>query len=75
MNDRPPEKLLSADAIAERLAVPASWVYAEARAGRLPSVRLGRYVRFRWSAVEVWLQDLESGDKSPYRRYAPGGSK
>src|SRR4051812_35142850 len=37
--------LLTAEEVAEALRVPRSWVYAEARAGRLPHVRLGRYVR------------------------------
>ena len=37
------------------------WVWAQARAGRIPHVRLGRYRRFRESAVEEWLRDLETG--------------
>lgn len=38
--------LLNADQAAELLNVPPSWVLAEARADRIPHVRLGRYVRF-----------------------------
>jgi len=34
---------------------------AQARAGRIPHVRLGRYRRFRASAIETWLQELETG--------------
>jgi len=37
------------------------WVWAQARAGRIPHVRLGRYRRFRESAVEAWLDALETG--------------
>jgi len=37
------------------------WVWAQARAGRIPHVRLGRYRRFRESAVEAWLCDIETG--------------
>ncbi len=37
------------------------WVWAQARAGRIPHVRLGRYRRFRASAIEAWLEELETG--------------
>ncbi len=46
------EKLLTAGALAELLGVPQSWVRSEERAGRIPSLRLGRYVRFKWPDVE-----------------------
>jgi excisionase family DNA binding protein len=46
------EKLLTAGAIAERLGIPESWVRTEERAGRIPGVRLGRYVRFKLSEIE-----------------------
>ena len=38
--------LLDARQAAVILNVPPSWIAAEARAGRIPHVRLGRYVRF-----------------------------
>jgi excisionase family DNA binding protein len=49
------EKLLPADELAERLGVPESWVRTEERAGRIPGVRLGKYVRFKLSVVETAL--------------------
>jgi excisionase family DNA binding protein len=55
------ERLLTADELAERLGMKTEWVWAQARAGRIPHVRLGRYRRFRESAVDAWLQDLETG--------------
>jgi excisionase family DNA binding protein len=39
-------QLITADGAAERLGVKASWVLREARAGRIPHIRMGRYVRF-----------------------------
>jgi len=36
------------------------WVWAQARAGLIPHIRLGRYRRFRESAVEAWLRELEA---------------
>jgi len=53
-------RLLTADQVAERLGVPKSWVYARARAGRIPTVRLGRYYRFRPAALEDWIRAQES---------------
>ena len=53
------DRLLTAEDVAERLGVTPQWVWAQARAGRIPHVRLGRYRRFRESAVESWICDLE----------------
>ena len=55
------ERVLTADEVAERLGMKTEWVWAQARAGQIPHVRLGRYRRFRESAVEAWLRDLETG--------------
>jgi len=55
------DRLLTAEEVAERLGMRTDWVWAQARAGRISHVRLGRYRRFRESAVEAWIQDLETG--------------
>ncbi len=41
------------------LRVTKAWVYAETRAKRIPHVPLGRYVRYRRSAVLAWIDALE----------------
>jgi excisionase family DNA binding protein len=55
------DRLLTADEVADRLGMRTDWVWAQARAGRIPHVRLGRYRRFREAAVEAWLRELEIG--------------
>jgi excisionase family DNA binding protein len=55
------DRLLTADELAERLGMKTEWAWAQARAGRIPHVRLGRYRRFRESAVEEWLREIETG--------------
>ncbi len=55
--------LLTAPELAALLSVPTSWVYAEARAGRIPHVTLGRYRRFRREAIEAWINATERGPK------------
>ena len=49
------DPLLVASEVAELLRVTTAWVYAATRANRLPHVRLGRYVRYRRSAILAWL--------------------
>ena len=46
--------LLDSKGAAALLNVPASWVLAEARADRIPHVRLGRYVRFDAAELQTW---------------------
>ena len=50
----PARSLLTVDEVAERLGVTKDWVWAQARAGRIPHVQLGRYRRFREEALDRW---------------------
>jgi excisionase family DNA binding protein len=54
-----PEKLLTADEVAAQLGVGVKWVWAQARAGAIPHVKLGRYRRFRPEAIDSWIDELE----------------
>jgi len=63
--------LLTPQQLAERLAVPTSWIREKTRERArvrdddpLPAIRLGKYVRFRWSDIEVWLQRQSKGHSS-----------
>lgn len=49
------EELFTPKQLAKHLNVPESWVRSEQRSGRIPAVRLGKYVRFRRSEVEAAL--------------------
>lgn len=53
--------LLTAKQAAELLNVPASWLYQEARANRIPHIRLGRYVRFEEDQLRAWWQARRKG--------------
>ncbi|MGO9495550.1 MAG: helix-turn-helix domain-containing protein [Solirubrobacteraceae bacterium] len=59
------DRLLTAEEVADRLGVRTDWVWAQARAGRIPHVRLGRYRRFRESALEAWICGLEAASTKP----------
>lgn len=56
-----PSDVLTAGEVAEMLRVTPAWVYAETRRGRIPHVRLGRYVRYRREALLRWMDQLEGG--------------
>ena len=51
------ERLLTADDVAARWRVPRSHVYRLSREGRLPTVRLGRYMRWRPEAVDAFERE------------------
>jgi len=56
------DELLTVSEIAAALKVPISWVYERARrsgADRIPHFKLGKYLRFRWSTVREWLENLK----------------
>jgi excisionase family DNA binding protein len=57
----PLEKLVTASELAQQLALPESWIRSEERGGRLPSIRAGRYVRFKLSEVEKALAGRRRG--------------
>src|SRR4051794_17807456 len=61
VTERVPNRLLTAQEVAERLGVTAAWVYAQARANRIPHLRLGRYRRFIPESVEAWASQQEQG--------------
>ena len=59
--------LLTAPEVAQMLGVPRTWVYEQSRAGRIPTVTLGRYRRYREEAIREWIEQLEA----PVQKGAP----
>ena len=54
--------LLTVDEVAELLGLSAAWVYQHscgARRPSLPSVKLGRAIRFRPESLEQFVRDME----------------
>jgi len=65
-NFAPQDELLTIDELADRLKVKKSFIYehTRSRAGvrndnPLPHIRMGKYLRFNWTAVMKWLTQLE----------------
>jgi excisionase family DNA binding protein len=56
--------LLTVREVAERLKVTTSWVYQHTRADcgdPLPSIKMGKYLRFEESALREWLKRQNRG--------------
>ena len=56
-----PEALLTVPEVAELLRVPVSWVYERTRRRgieRLPHIKIGKYLRFRFTEVQTYLETL-----------------
>lgn len=51
-----PERLLSAEEVAELLAVRKQWVYSKSQSGEIPHFKLGHYNRYRLTEVMKWLE-------------------
>ena len=47
---------LTAEDVAQRLQIPTWSIYALVRAGQLPTLRIGRRLRFRQEDIEAWEQ-------------------
>jgi len=54
MSDLTASRLMTADQLAERWQVPTSQIYRLTRTGQLPTVRVGRYYRYRTDVIEAW---------------------
>ena len=58
------ERLLTVEEVAEWLKVEPAWVRAHASGNRLPmlpSLKMGRYRRFRRPDIERFIEDLSKG--------------
>lgn len=62
------KKLLTADEVAELLAIDVSTVHRWARAGTLPAFRYGRVVRFDPDALNGFISGQTVGTPSPTQR-------
>ena len=64
--------LLTAQDVAAMLGVTTGWVYAQSRMGRIPTIPLGRYRRYRRDAILQWLDEIEQPDAKQLQDPRPG---
>jgi len=66
--DGPPDRLLTAAEVAERLAVSERWIRDATRTGVIPHIVLGHYRRYSWPKVAEWLEEQQQGGSTLSRR-------
>ncbi len=49
------EPLLDAEEVAKILGVDKAYIYTQARSGKMPSIKLGKYRKFSPSQLKKWL--------------------
>jgi excisionase family DNA binding protein len=55
-----PGQLLTAQELSEELGVRLSTIYYWSHIGFIPTIKLGRLIRFRRSSVLKWLEKMET---------------
>jgi excisionase family DNA binding protein len=58
------DRYLTAEEVAERLAVSSRWVYDTARSDAIPHFKFGRQIRFDWTAVRAWADESASAGRT-----------
>jgi excisionase family DNA binding protein len=58
-------RLMTPDDVAELLGIPRLTVMRLARAGKIPSIKIGKVYRFRPTTIEAWLTEQEGQALQP----------
>ena len=61
----PQRSLLTADQVAVKLGMDKEWIWEQSRRDRIPTIRLGRFYRYREDAIDAWLASMERGSVRP----------
>ncbi len=59
------EEILTAEEVAAYIKMPVSSVYAKARRGEIPAIRIGRLYRFRKAGIDRWLDRQMTQPEEP----------
>ena len=65
--ERTQPRLVDAATAAQQLGVPPTWLATEARAGRAPCRKLGKYVRYDLAELRVWADSHAHGPRGGAR--------
>ncbi len=57
------EPLLDPDQLAKILGLKRSFVYSGASSGKIPSVKIGKYLRFSPAQIKKWLEGKHTKDR------------
>jgi len=54
------DSLMTVEEVAKYLKVEQSTIYTWAKEGKLPSIKVGRFWRFKKEDIDKWLEDLKN---------------
>lgn len=63
--EKEPDAILSPDQLAALLGVPKGWIYERVSLGEIPHFKAGKYLRFRRSAIEKWIESQSTPASGP----------
>jgi len=63
-----PDAILSPVQLAALLGVPKGWVYERVSLGEIPHFKAGKYLRFRRSVIEKWIESQSVPASGPPSR-------
>ncbi len=64
----PPDAILTPVQLAALLDVPKGWVYEQVSLGGIPYFKTGKYLRFKRTAIEKWIESHSVPATSPLSR-------
>lgn len=57
------DRFFSLNEVVAYLKIPKSTIYKLSQKGKIPSVKIGKQLRFRKSSIDAWLTDKETGNR------------
>ena len=57
------EELTDVHGLHQRIGPPPSYWYSLAESGKIPHFKIGKYLRFRVSEVEAWIESQRRGPR------------
>jgi len=51
--------LFTLDELCDYLRIPKSSLYKLVQAGRIPSIKIGRHLRFSVAAIDLWIEETQ----------------
>jgi excisionase family DNA binding protein len=62
------DDILTPEQLAEYLQVSKQWVYERVSLGEIPHTKVGKYLRFRKTAIEKWIESQSIPATNPLSR-------
>lgn len=51
--------LFTLDELSDYLRIPKSSLYKQVQAGKIPSIKIGRHLRFSAAAIDLWIEETQ----------------